>query len=167
MARQTRGRRSDYEWLGVCGTVTALDLAVNAVQIGTTGFVSEVSQTLIRVRGRVFGQLDIAGVDERVMVAVGLIVVSSEAFAAGAGSVPSPGSDSEAPWLWHDHLSMSSGAEAAVVTDAYFDRIQIDNKAMRRLKPNENIAFMAEVCATADMGGSLDLMYGLRVLVAR
>ena len=100
------------------------------------------------------------------MIAWGVILVSSDARAAGAGSVPGPSSDGDAPWLAHGFLSLSSLAEAAVQPQALFDRGEVASKAMRRMKSSEELIIVAEVCESLDQAGTWDFLYGLRVLVA-
>ncbi len=168
MARGTSGRRSgrrtDYEWLSLRGKITALDLTVNATGLGDGGLQVTGPGTFMRARGHAFLQLDAGGADERVLIALGLIIISNEAFAAGAGSIPAPGNDEDADWLWHNYVGLSSLAEAAVQSDALFARVEIDSKAMRKVKPQQTLAFLAEVLLTEDQTGTLDVLYGVRIL---
>jgi len=122
------------------------------------------AETILRTRGHVFLQLDSGGADERVLVAVGLIVVSTNAFTAGAASLPSPVDDGEDDWLWHSYLSLSVLAEVAISDQAMFQRQEIDSKAMRKVRPGEVLAFMAEIADVSDNAGTIDLMYGTRIL---
>ncbi len=167
MARRRGGRGPDYDWAGVCGAVVGADLAPGVDIIGSGSFVFATAGTLVRARGYVGGQLDTAGVDERVLIAMGLIMVSENAAAAGTASVPNPLDDAGEDWIWFGHLWMSSGAEAAVNENSLFDRKEIDSKAMRRVKVSETLVFVASVCDSADMGGTFDLQYGLRILQAK
>ena len=60
---------------------------------------------------------------------------------------------------------MSSGAEAAIVAASNLvDKIEIDTKAMRKVKFGETFAFTASVVAGVDSGGDVDLTYSVRVL---
>jgi len=166
MARARSGRRADYEWSQIGSQITAVDLAVGTKALGTASSEANLAQTIMRLRGQVFAQLDATAVDERVIIACGLGIVSADAVAAGAGSVPGPSSDADWSWMWHGFLTMSSGAEAAVVGEMLFDRREVDSKAMRRVKPNESLVFVTEVVQSIDQGGTFDLLYGVRVLIA-
>ncbi len=165
MARRTRGRKTDYTWSGICGSFAAKDIAVGTAAIGSGRIDFLETQTLVRVRGRVAIQLDAAGVDERVLVAVGLIKVKTAAAVAGIASVPTPNTETAADWLWFNYQWVSAGAEAAVNQNSLFDVVEVDSKAMRRCKADESLIFVAEVCDTVDMGGTVDVQYGIRVLV--
>ncbi len=156
----------DYNWSGVCGVVNSMDLAVNTVVLGNGSFAVGVASTITRVHGLFTAQLDAGVVDERAMIAFGVIKVSLEALSAGAGSIPSPAADANAEWIVHGHLWVTSGAEAAIVTEGLFDRRVVDSKAMRKVKASDALAVMFETCIVNDQAGTVDLTYGLRVLSA-
>jgi len=147
------------------GQIVGLDIAEGVVGLGDIGSAVGQASTSLRWRGQVIMQLDTAGVDERVLVACGIIIVGADAFTAGAASVPSPIQQASDDWIWYGWLSATSGAEAAVFTDGLVDRLEIDSKAMRKVRIGETFAFVAEVADTADMGGTVDIMYGARELV--
>ena len=167
MARGTRGRRADYDWQAQAGSITALDLTAGASSIiAMIAFLQ--ASTMVRIRGEAFVQLNAAAANERTIIALGLLVTTDEAVAAGGGSIPEPFDDAESPWVWHSFASVSSGAEAAVVSDGLFARVPIDSKAMRRVKQNETLVFVAEIANTpADQGGTVDILAGVRVLTAQ
>ena len=164
--RRSSGRRADYTWNGLSGQVASLDLAEGVVGLGDAHFDFEEAQTLVRVRGAALVQLDAGGVDERAMIALGIIVVNDQAATAGVGSIPTPGTEPLAPWVWHTYVGVSSGAEAAVVEDGLIARVVIDSKAMRKVKANEALVFVAEIAQSVDQTGSVDILYGLRALVS-
>ncbi len=167
MARRGRsGATAHKSWLVVGGQAAAVDAAASALGSGLTSF--DLPQTLLRVRGRVQVQLDAAAVDERVTVAMGLIVVPDRAASVGITAVPLPSSNGEDDWLWHGFAMVTSGAEAAIVPDALIATIEIDSKAMRKVKPDESLVFVVESvsAATVDQGGSFDVIYGYRCLSA-
>ena len=153
------------EWLAVSAKIDGLDIAVGIVGLGNLGIQHSSAATVLRLRGSVFCELNAGAVNERVLVSVGLIVVGSNAFQAGAGSVPSPATDSDADWMWFEQLSVSSLEEGAVVNDALFDRVKIDSKAMRKVKPDDVVVFVVEVAQSTDQTGTVDLMYMFRELV--
>ncbi len=75
------------------------------------------------------------------ILAVGIGIVSSDAFAAGAGSVPDPSGESEYPWLyWASHPFFFAGTGT---TGAGFNfRHRFDIKSMRKVKPRESLAMI-------------------------
>ncbi len=142
---------------------TGVDLTVgtkSALALFSTTFPG----TLTRTRGLVAGQLDAAAADSRVLVAIGLILADTRAVAAGAASMPGPASEGNAPWFWHGFLWLSSGAEAAVNQNSLFHRLEIDSKAMRKMKESQTVAAVIEVCDVVDQGGTFDVMLGARAL---
>ena len=99
--------------------------------------------TIVRIRGLVEIQLHTAAaVGDGFFGAVGFAIVSNEAFAAGAGSVPSPFTSPEFGWLWHSYFSVR--AISATIADgvnavAAVQRIEIDNKSMRKQSTSETL----------------------------
>ncbi len=168
MARGRRGsgRAPDYEWFAIGTKASAIDLATGTKSLGGSALAITGPGTLVRTRGQVMLQLDAGGIDERVLVCFGTILVTNEAFAAGAASVPGPFTDGDADWMWHGYLSVSSGAEGAVIDSFLVDRITLDSKAMRKSKSSQTLCFVAEVASSQDATGTFDYMYGLRILGA-
>ena len=147
------------------GQITALDLAEGAIAIGDLGATfTAAAVTILRIRGRLIAQLDAGAVDERASIAVGIIIVTTRAFNAGSGSMPLPQDNGENQWIWHDYVQLTSGAEVAANDTGLIDRVVIDSKAMRKMKGDETLAFMAQVADSVDGGGTVDMMYGVRFL---
>ncbi len=79
---------------------------------------------------------------------VGIGVISTDAFAAGAGSVPDPNGEPEYPWLyWRDHQLRYPSATTVLKgegdqTGAGTERVHFDIKSMRKLKPRESLVFI-------------------------
>ncbi len=160
------GRRADYEWTGTSGRVDAIDIGT-----GTAAFVSVATfngpATMMRCRGEVFFQLDPAAADERAQIAVGLIVATDAAVAAGIAALPQPIAVPEAEWSWYGYATISSLAETAVVAGSnLWARLEVDSKAMRKVKANEQLVMVCEVGTVLDQGGSFDFIAGIRTLVA-
>jgi len=166
MPRGRSGRRADYDWQAIADAIVAIDAGTGTKAVLGNALVVSQALTLMRLRGQVMVQLDPTAVDERLIIAVGIIKVSDEAFAAGAGSVPGPHSQGDAEWIWHSYLTVTSLAEGAIATNALFDRVVIDSKAMRKCKASETIILVAEVADGVDQGGTWDMLYGFRALTA-
>ena len=162
-ARSRRGRRTDYTWQGSGVEMTALDISSSSI---VTVASANLAATVMRCRGRLMGQLDTGGADERVSIVLGLIVADDDQLAAGVSAFPTPAADADAEWIWVGSLLVSSGAEAAVVEDGLFDRISLDSKAMRRVKQNDNVVLVAETPAngSVDQTGTVDVIGFIRVL---
>ncbi len=156
----------DYKtWSTVLhGQIATLDLSEGAVAAGDVSGSFTDSQTILRTRGKVLMELNTSAVNERVTVAVGLIIVSIRAASAGVGSLPLPVDNGEDDWLWHDFLQVTSGQEAAIIDSYLVDRIVLDSKAMRKVRIDEAVVFMAQVADSVDQGGNVSLMYATRML---
>lgn len=113
--------------------------------------VAEVEATIVRLRGEILFQLDLAtSAGDGFTGAVGIGIVTSDAFAIGAGSMPGPLTNSDAQlWMWHQFITIrgvaaqSQGAD--IGRNAFADvRYQIDSKAMRIFHNNETLFGMTE-----------------------
>ncbi len=165
MAFRARGGGgiAQKNWQSNCVVLNALDIAIgsaSAVEV----FQYATAQTILRTRGKVYLQLDAGGVDERVVVAMGLIIVSRRAAAIGVTALPLPDTNAEDDWLWYGYMVCSSLGEAAIQPDALFDRQEVDSKAMRKVKADESLVFVSEICTSLDVTGSVDVMLGVRQL---
>ncbi len=158
-----RSVRRTYNWQASSMQTLGINLAVNTVN-SVSMFSFGEAQTLVRLRGMIGASLDSGGIDERVLVAMGLIIVSENAAAAGGGSVPHPLADGEDDWIWHGWLWLTSQAEASVSDEALFQRVHVDSKAMRKVRVSEQMVFVAEVAQVTDQTGTFDLTAGFRLL---
>ncbi len=165
MARRT-GRKTDYSWGNFGALQQGIDLSVNQGTFGSTGLVILVPQTITRIRGRVALNLDATAVDERAMILCGLMIVSADGFATGDAPEISTNANDEASWLWTGALYVDSGGEAAVNENRLIDVIDIDTKAMRKVKPGQTLALVFQAAAglVNDQAGTYDLTYWMHVL---
>ena len=120
---------------------------------------SDAVGTLVRTRGHILVQLDLAtAAGDGFLGAIGLGIASSDAFNT-AGALPGPFSDPAWPgWFWHQFFSLrgvaaqSQGADIA--RNAMADlRIDIDSKAMRIQKSNEVLFGMLETGSETGTAG--------------
>ncbi len=100
-------------------------------------------------------------------VALGLIVVKSEAFSiGGVTALPGPLTDIEQSWLWHHIFTMGPAVSA---TDDGGDisrnsRVMIDSKAQRKMQSEDTLAFVVE--ATIEAGSpTFDVSAAVRFMV--
>ncbi len=168
MGRTRRTSRPDYSWTNFGDVNINNDLGTVVGQFGTTASFVVGPQTLIRTRGRVSVTLDAGAVDEKATILCGLTKVSQDLFVAAAGSAPeilTLASD-EASWIWQGSLYVTSGAEAAIVSDFLSASLEVDTKAMRKLKPGDAIAFVFQSPAelVVDQGGTFDISYWFHCL---
>jgi len=163
MARQmhTRfGKKSARltQWIGPANQGFQNVAATNTVIIASASF--EEPLTVLRVRGQV--SISVATTaDLAVIGAFGLGVVSAEAFAAGAASIPGPFDNGD--WGgWFVWRSFSYKLEFGDATGFYFVpwTFEIDSKAMRKVSANEVVVFIAE-----SQAGAFSLSAPLRMLV--
>ena len=77
--------------------------------------------------------------------ALGLIIVSSEAVAAGSSAIPDPVGDTDAPWhVWQPYVAQFElGDATGFTTNGGRDYI-VDSKAMRKVGNNEDQSIVVE-----------------------
>ena len=113
--------------------------------------------TITRMRGELLVFLTSAdGVNTGYDGAVGIGLVSDEAFAAGVASMPTPIDDIDyEEWIWfqlfHARAPLAITAAASVVGPA-FGRYSIDNKAMRKFPVGKTLVAVLEVTEVASAG---------------
>ncbi len=120
--------------------------------IGTTTILGNVSvgaeavvqQTIVRIRGQAMAHIVAGAASDSKIVGLGLIIVSTEAFAAGSASIPSPIEDMDESWLWH-HLFIF-GPTVGVESQGYdmltTQRVEIDSKSQRKFGTNKVLCFV-------------------------
>ncbi len=105
----------------------------------------DASVTIVRSRGllRVQPQTLTAGIE--VNGAVGACVVTDQAFAAGAASIPGPwtNADWDGWFIWQEY-SMRWDQATDVGRQIASIQYEIDSKAMRKVQANETVVLMAE-----------------------
>ena len=90
---------------------------------------------------------------DQARVTVGIGLFASDAFAAGAGSMPDPSTDPAFPWLYHmdNPISLSvASADGNSVGNGV--RTFYDIRTMRRIKPNESVGWVIQY---TDVAGTL------------
>ena len=157
---QRRTSRPDYSWSNFGDVESGVDISTATGQFGTTASAVVLPQTLTRTRGRVSMTLNPAAVNETLTLLCGLVVVNSDALSGDAPEIFTAGDD-EASWIWQGSLYVDSGNETAVNENFLSDSVQVDSKAMRKLKPGNLIAFVFHVPAALrnDQGGTYKISY--------
>ena len=104
--------------------------------------------------------------DDSALITVGFGITSTDAFAAGAGSMPDPSGEPDYPWLyWAQHpVLMINDPSGESPANAF--RRTIDIRSMRKVKPRESLV---QVVQYGNILGNppMTLQFGAtRVLVA-
>ena len=161
-----RTPRRRKEWSALLGNILSISGA--GTSAGSSLAFSQGGHTVMRMMGEyTIGSIaaPVAGDREGVTVAIG--VVSSDAAAAGAGSLPDPASEPEYPWLfWASHSLHypSTGIQEAFGLGAVHK--SFDVRSQRKMSPRESLIVVMEV--NGGLGDPpLQLNMGLtRVLLA-
>ena len=169
MARRVvvRQKKIDFKsWAGIPSLQT--DISTDTTTLGPS-LVFTGPATVLRIRGYVSGHFDsTVMVDDDIVLTFAMGVISTDAFSAGAGSVPDPAGEPEYPWVWYHQMTLFAESTMGLGTHAWglgAQRAEIDSKAMRKMKPGQNLAF---ICQSAGASGAptTTLNFGLtRVLV--
>ena len=143
MADKYRYQRKEKLWVGLPGV--SKSFSGNEVSLGgSIGFAE--SSTVMRMIGLYVICSTSAPVvldDAFVTVAVG--VISTDAFAAGAASVPDPADEPDYPWLyWKVHAFFFAGTDPESASAAASVRVEFDIRSMRKLKARESLAMILQ-----------------------
>lgn len=162
VVRGRSGGVHNKEWTSVCINSTAIDLAIGSVAAFVM-LVADEAETLLRTRGSISMVLDAPGIDEDVTIAVGLAMVSAKSAAAGVTAIPLPNTEGSFPWLWHGWLfgSTFAGNNGGFLLGTH---LEVDSKAMRKVKEDEVMILKFEMCESQDAGGVVNLLAGFRIL---
>ncbi len=166
MARR-RSSRPSYSWTNFGDVQPNVDISTGSGQFGTTGSNVLTPQTLIRARGKIGLSLNPSAVGESLMLLCGLMQIAGDGFLGNDAPELFTNSDDEASWIWQGALYVHSGDEAAVNENRLHAAIDVDTKAMRKLKPGQTIAFVFQTPAalTQDQAGTYDLTYFFHCLI--
>ena len=156
MARQSQGRRTDYDWANVATTSLTRDLGTTTSEILMFTEAS-FAATVTRIRGKIGVYLDAATVADQALILFGIVVLNKDQI---DGPEISTDAADEASWIWQGSIFVSAGAGVAAGSEeGQFGSIEIDTKAMRRLKINDHVTLMVHTPANlvSDGGGTYDV----------
>ena len=157
-AARARVPRRKTTWIG-----PAVQGFVSVASGGATllnSLINSEPETLVRIRGMVTIAPTVVSADVSIVGAVGMGLVSEEAFAAGIASIPEPFTDAD--WGgWVMWRSFSYKFEFADATGVNFPNwsFEVDSKAMRKATANERLVTIAE-----SQSGAFDISTPLRAL---
>ena len=124
--------------------VTALAAGVSVIDSSAGTAVG--GMTLVRTRGHISVSTDQQIASEDLVGAVGLCIVSDEAFAAGVSAVPTPYTDQDSElWVMHQYFSQRSlFRDATGFTPNAATTWEFDSKAMRKMEFGQSLIFVVE-----------------------
>ncbi len=167
MANRARTRTTDYRWLFTGGTA-GLFSAQGAGSVAATFFTAgTIAETIRRLRGEVMVWVD--GLEApAVSATIGMGLIKAQS-GQGATVLSSPITDGDAPWIWVDYMTI--GYEEMVV-DAVdvpmlsAKRVIVDNKSMRRFRPDQEVQFVVENVTLAG-ALSVNVAANIRALISQ
>ena len=146
-----------FVWLGLdlpptslAGSTVTLVAALLAAGLALRPF------TIVRTRLEVHYRSDQVVATEQTRGALGIIVVSDQAVAQGAASIPAPVTNSDAPFFVYEPFinRFEVLTSAGFHPDAGLHQTE-DSKAMRKVGNNEDIAFMITNAASTGAVGTI------------
>ncbi len=166
MSNGRHAPRKEKLWAGLPGIELSLTAAGTSLG-GSLAF--NTRDTVMRMIGEYTIGADPASlpsIADSVFITVALARVSSDAFAAGAGSVPDPAEEPEYPWLyWKAHHLEFPTAGANTSTFVGSVRQAFDVRTMRKFSPRESLAWIVQY---VDGAGTPPVIVGIaqsRVLI--
>ena len=153
MARRTqfpiRGRTRKLTDWAFGPDANEVALSASSKILLTTAFAVTQPSTLVRIRGYFdFCMLSTSALGDGMMGALGIALVSDDAFAAGITAIPGPQSDANWDgWIFHSFWGVRSVtgtiADGANAVGAYY-RMIVDSKAMRKWDPANTLVGVVE-----------------------
>ena len=137
-----RARRATAWGVGPRAVATVINSMASI--IWSTGIgITDDAATIVRMRGSIVLTLQtVTAITDHMRIGVGIGIVTTQAFNAGAASVPMPLAEQEWDgWMWHQyvHLQPVSAVEGGVDAVLSVVRLEIDSKAMRKMNNDERM----------------------------
>ena len=139
-----------------------ISVSASGSQLFSTGAVltTESKATLVRVRGHLTAfLLSATAAGDGFAVGIGIGLVTNDAFAAGAGSIPDPIDDADDDmWLYHRFFFLQS--PLAAIAPSAGDRVgaiefEIDSKAMRKWTSDQTLVGMIQTVENGTATGEI------------
>ncbi len=149
-ARSSFGGRSQapkrqIENFAICGTWDGITTVVGTVKaVGSVGVaIGDDPVTVVRTRGHAGFLIRTGVADSIICGAIGLYVVTTDAFAIGVTALPGPLTDANNDWFMWQTFQLF-GNSSAVNSIASTLRFDFDSRGMRKLKDGDVLAMMLE-----------------------
>ena len=167
MADRHAGNRMSKQWDFIAGI--NMSLTADGTSLGGALPATTFPFTVLRMLGEYTISPSAApSTNDAVDICLAIGVVSSDAFAAGAGSVPDPASEPDYPWLyWGNHPLWFPSSSVQVSEGMGAARYRFDIRSMRKIKPRESLVVIVQY---VDVVGAPPIHVGIaqaRVLIAR
>jgi len=131
---------ANYSWAGFEFGPQAVEGSTKVILGSFTS--SGIDETVVRVRGLITCASDQFAAIEQPVAAVGMAIVSDDAFVAGIGSLPGPVTDiSTDHWMMWQAVGSHATSNTASMQLGIF---QVDNKAQRVIHKGSRLVVMAE-----------------------
>jgi len=147
-------RKSEKVWFDAALATNKVSVAAaSAVLLASldTEGLDQIPFTILRTRLQVWWSSDQTASNEEPQGAFAMGVVSAPASAAGIGSIPTPITESNFPWVVYQ--PMIAGIQVATAVGAQNpsgNYYEVDSKSMRKVKLGEDIVFVVENNSAAD-----------------
>ena len=137
-------QRKDKSWAGA--TAGTLDLVANGTTLlGGSIFADEAVTAMRTLTEYIIYPTTAPVIGDKVIIHVGIGVFSTDAVAAGSGSLPDPGAEPDYPWMyWASHPFGFSGTDPDTGTPNAAVRATIDIRAMRKMNKRQSTQFVVE-----------------------
>ena len=146
MARQFSSRMVK-QWTAL-NSPNAFNADLTAAGTSSLASVSQASPgTILRIRGRILVTPQVGGAfaaGDECHIGLGFMVVSADQL---TGSFPDPIGDAQDDWMWQHVVPIaihSTATESLADSVACNERIDVDVRAMRRIKTGQGLALFAE-----------------------
>ena len=169
MARRvaTRAPQRQFVWSDILTRLMANTFITKTISgVSAIGLQTAGGLTLIRSRGMFNVHFDPTSTADTVHVGLGLMLITNDAFAIGSTAAPGPISDADYDWIWYHVLQMGpawTATESGNDLQQNTGYMEIDSKAMRKMKPNQTLCFAAEGLVI-NGGGTIDVTLTARHL---
>jgi len=162
---QARSQRRSTSWgLGPGGSAVSGFTASQQVIVGSGVVPLEEGITVVRIRGNLQAILTSATASpDGFHCAIGIGVVTDQAFAIGATAVPGPLSEMEwNGWMYHRFFDVHADAAFSAGQQPASISFEVDSKAMRKLSIGNTLIAVVETIE--DPSAVMSLFFDSRVL---
>jgi len=164
---RTRSLRRKTAWDNGPGGSTVTQFSASSTSIlGAGGAAVVEGLTIVRIRGNLeaYMRSTVAATDDGWHCALGIAVVTNEAFAIGATAIPSPIADLGFDgWMYHRIFDLHAGGTTIENQYGTHLRFEVDTKAMRKFDVGLTVVAVCEVVEAGT--AALSVFFDSRVLV--
>ena len=161
-----RSKRATAWGIGPGSSVaTAFSIDTSTILGSGVALVTEDRVTIVRIRGALQAFLTAAtAAADGFHCALGIGIVSADAFAVGVTAVPNPLDDMAWPgWMYHRFFDVHSGGTFNAADGGVQVRFEVDSKAMRKFGINETLFGVLQV--VEDTTAVMQVYFDSRILV--